>query len=80
MALNLAAVLLFGLNVALRWRSEGHEGPLLLTLLGNVLIAASGWLGGEMVYRHGVGVDAAPPAAPPDRVPGAAAPSRVPRV
>jgi uncharacterized membrane protein len=65
MALNLAAVLFFLLNFVLRLSSEGHAGPMALTVLGNVLIGFSGWLGGEMVYRHGVGVDTTPqPAAP----------------
>jgi uncharacterized membrane protein len=57
MVLNLAAVVLFALNFLLRWRNDGYAGPILLTLLGNALISFSGWLGGELVYRHGVGVD-----------------------
>lgn len=31
--------------------------PVLLSLLGVMFIFASGWLGGEMVFRNGVGVD-----------------------
>ena len=31
--------------------------PLLLSVLGVVLITISGWLGGEMVYVHGVAVE-----------------------
>jgi uncharacterized membrane protein len=29
----------------------------LLSVLGVVLISISGWLGGEMVYKHHVGVE-----------------------
>lgn len=60
MALNLAAVVVFALNFYLRWRQPDYAGPVWLTLLGIVIIGLSGWLGGEMVYRHGVGVDAPP--------------------
>ena len=63
MGLNLAAVVVFALNFVLRM-GQGHAGPLLLTLLGIALIGVSGWLGGEMVYRHGVGVDLAPKGSP----------------
>jgi uncharacterized membrane protein len=31
--------------------------PLLLSVLGIILITISGWLGGEMVYVHGVAVE-----------------------
>lgn len=58
MGLNLAAVVVFALNLVLRM-GPGHDGPILLTVLGVALIGVSGWLGGEMVYRHGVGVDLA---------------------
>jgi uncharacterized membrane protein len=58
MAINLAAVVLFAVNFLMRFRDPGHSGPILLTLLGVGLISLSGWLGGEMVYVHGVGVDA----------------------
>jgi hypothetical protein len=32
--------------------------PILLSVLGVVLITISGWLGGEMVFKHGVAVSA----------------------
>ena len=56
MVINLVAVAVFALNFLLRWRTADHSGRLLLTALGVVLIAISGWLGGEMVYVGGVGV------------------------
>ena len=33
----------------------GHSG-LILTFIGLVLLGITGWLGGEMSYRHGIGV------------------------
>jgi len=56
MVINLVAVAVFALNFLMRWRTADHSGRLLLTALGVVLIAISGWLGGEMVYVGGVGV------------------------
>ncbi|WP_153145807.1 DUF2231 domain-containing protein [Dechloromonas sp. H13] len=47
--------------------------PALLLLSGS--FAFTGWLGGEMVYRHGVGVSAAAFASPPPAVEAAAAPA-----
>lgn len=34
---------------------------MLLTPVGVLAIGVSGWLGGELVYRHGMGVQAPPP-------------------
>jgi uncharacterized membrane protein len=59
MVLNVIAVLTAGANVAIRWDTPGHAGPRLLSLVTILLISISGWLGGEMVYRHRVGVDPA---------------------
>jgi uncharacterized membrane protein len=56
MTLNLVAVGLFVLMLGLRWNEPAHAGSPLLTVLGVLLIGASGWLGGELVYRGGVGV------------------------
>jgi uncharacterized membrane protein len=56
MSINLVAVALFAVNFGMRWGAVDHSGPVLLTGLGVVLIGISGWLGGEMVYRGGVGV------------------------
>jgi uncharacterized membrane protein len=62
MVLNLAAVALFAWNFWLRWQGgRATDPPLLLTLLGVALIGAAGWLGGEMVYVHGVAVERAGP-------------------
>lgn len=63
MLLNLAAVALFAVNFYLR-TEPGRDMtdasmtlPFALSLVGVGLLGASGWLGGEMVYVHGVGVE-----------------------
>jgi uncharacterized membrane protein len=64
--LNVAALIVFAISLFLRLGSYGHlvghrlTIPFLLSLLGMILIAISGWLGGEMVFRHGVAVDTQP--------------------
>jgi uncharacterized membrane protein len=64
MTLNLAAVGVFGLSFFLRLGGgvAGSGLTFALSALGIALISVSGWLGGEMVYVHGVGVEAKPPA------------------
>ena len=63
MALNLGVTALFVVNVLLRttWGSrfiDGHSWiPLGLSVIGNAVLAVSGWLGGEMVYVERVGVE-----------------------
>lgn len=59
MCFNLVAVGVFLLNFVMRWQEPDHVGSVALTALGIVLIGVSGWLGGEMVYRGGVGVSPA---------------------
>jgi len=63
MAMNLLAVLVFGVDFLTRFGNPDHSGMLRLTALGVVVILISGWLGGEMVYVGGVGVAPAAPAA-----------------
>jgi uncharacterized membrane protein len=58
MALNLIAVTLYAVNIWLRVDSGANRGtPLLLSVVSVVILGVSGWLGAEMVHRHGVGVD-----------------------
>ena len=67
--LNVIALLIFAGSFYLRTRSgaelvsDNTTIPLLLSALGVVLITISGWLGGEMVFKHGVAVaaDSEPP-------------------
>ena len=61
--LNVIALLVFvadfylRTNGGARWVGASLTIPLLLSVLGVVLITISGWLGGEMVYVHGVAVE-----------------------
>jgi uncharacterized membrane protein len=57
MAINLAIVVLYLFNLALRWQGAPVEGaPFLLSLVAILSLLVSGWLGGHMVYVHGVAV------------------------
>ena len=62
--LNVIALLIFVASFYLRTASgAGLVGgsytiPFVLSVVGVILITISGWLGGEMVFRHGVAVDA----------------------
>ena len=57
MSINLSLVTLYVLNFLWRLNSETAAiGPLVLSIVAVLMLAFSGWLGGEMVYVHGVGV------------------------
>jgi uncharacterized membrane protein len=59
--LNITALVLFAISLFLRMgRYSEFVGrkltiPFLLSLVGVILIAISGWLGGELVFRYGMG-------------------------
>jgi uncharacterized membrane protein len=59
--LNIAALVVFAINFFLRMgRYSELVGrrltiPFLLSLVGVILISISGWLGGELVFRYGIG-------------------------
>jgi uncharacterized membrane protein len=61
--LNVIALLIFVASFYLR--TTGGAGlvggsytiPFVLSVVGVILITISGWLGGEMVFKHGVAVD-----------------------
>jgi uncharacterized membrane protein len=58
MALNIAVVVLFAVNIAVRVDVTEVAGlPLALSVIAITLLAVSGWLGGHMVYVHRVAVD-----------------------
>lgn len=58
MIVNLAIVGIFCLNLWLRMTAPAGAGlPVALSVLGVMLLGLSGWLGGELVYVHGVAVD-----------------------
>jgi uncharacterized membrane protein len=59
MLLNLGAVVIFTVNLWLRFRLEEDTTlPFWFSLVGIALIGAGGWLGGEMVYVKGMAVQA----------------------
>jgi uncharacterized membrane protein len=63
MGLNLLLVALYLVNFILRWRSVApEEAPITLSLAGVIVMGFSGWLGGHMVYVHGVAVGGEEPA------------------
>jgi uncharacterized membrane protein len=59
--LNVIALIVFAVSLFLRMGSYSElvgrrlTIPFLLSLLGVILIAISGWLGGELVFKYGVG-------------------------
>ena len=61
--LNIAALVVFAISLFLRLGKYSElvgrklTIPFLLSLVGVILITISGWLGGELVFRYGVGVD-----------------------
>jgi uncharacterized membrane protein len=59
LALNLTAVVLYSANFGLRYAGEpGSFLPVILSAITIVGVGISGWLGGELVYVHGMGVSA----------------------
>jgi uncharacterized membrane protein len=61
MLLNLVVFALFALNFGLRFPDWANalaisDAQLVLSLAATVLLGFSAWLGGRMVYQHGVGV------------------------
>lgn len=63
MAINLTVVALFVVNAWMRTRGAS-DVTVGLSALSVGLLAISGWLGGKMVYVHGVAVETPPEPAP----------------
>jgi uncharacterized membrane protein len=58
MTINIIVVLLYAMNFGMRVNGGSIPGlPLAFSIIGIVLLAVSGWLGGHMVYVHRVAVD-----------------------
>lgn len=51
-----AISLYFRMGIGAHWVNYHLRIPFLLSFLGVILISISGWLGGELAYKHGVGV------------------------
>jgi uncharacterized membrane protein len=61
MTLNLIVVALYVVNIWLRMgQTVDIRLPVLLSVIAVLLLAVSGWLGGEMVHVHRVGVEEGP--------------------
>ena len=57
MVVNIVTFVAFALNLFLRLILEPDAFfPVLLSLIGVILLAYAGWLGGELAYVHGVGI------------------------
>jgi uncharacterized membrane protein len=59
MALNTVALVVFAIDALLRWtqgRDDVTGTQLALTVLGLLIVSASGWLGGKLSYHYGVRV------------------------
>jgi len=58
MAINLTVVALYVINIWMRNSSPDKPGNLVwLSLISILLLVVSGWLGGKMVYEHGIAVN-----------------------
>jgi len=57
MTINITAVILFCINLYLRTGAPETTLSFVLSIIGVGAIFVSGWLGGQMVYVHGLGVD-----------------------
>jgi uncharacterized membrane protein len=65
MTINLGVVTLYAVNIWLRTSDPKNLGVcILLSVVGVGMLAVSGWLGGEMVHVHGVGVETQPATGP----------------
>lgn len=57
MTLNLVIVVLYVINVWLRISNPTQTtAPLIMSVVAIAMLLVSGWLGGELVHVHGVGV------------------------
>ena len=55
---NTVALTIFVITFALIILWEGHPvAPFILSLFGLLAVGVGGWLGGSLVYEHGVGVE-----------------------
>ena len=57
MVLNLLTVVIFAAALWLRWPDNVSTAGIVLTVIGVIVLAVSGYLGGHLSYHHGVGVD-----------------------
>src|SRR5262245_28174054 len=60
MSINLTVVALYVVNAWLRHRGIDLTAPVWLSVIAVLMLLVSGWLGGKMVYIHGVAVEEKP--------------------
>ncbi|MGH7559369.1 MAG: DUF2231 domain-containing protein [Gemmatimonadota bacterium] len=61
MLVNLTTVALYAVNLWVRTNSPpGADAPIVMSVVGVLFLGVAGWLGGELVFRHGVGVEREP--------------------
>ncbi len=68
MSINVVALVLFIINLILRRGAPDATAPFVLSIIGVLFILVSGWLGGQMVYVHGLAVDESVACAPGEGV------------
>jgi uncharacterized membrane protein len=57
MILNIVAITIFLISLILAILWKGHQlGAFILSVCGLAIACVGGWLGGSLVYEHGVGV------------------------
>jgi len=56
MVVNLTAVAIFAVSFWLRWTGTAGFLPVGVSLVGLVVLGLGGWLGGELVFVHQMGV------------------------
>lgn len=61
MSFNVAVIIVYLINLWQRSHGDQSMLPLWLSLAGVALLGVSGWLGGKMVYEHGVGMSGPSP-------------------
>ena len=59
LALALLATAVFAVSFALRLGTPLGTLPVVVSIGGLLVLGAAGWLGGELVFVHGMGVEAA---------------------
>jgi len=56
MAANLTAVVVYAVSFGLRWAGNVGFLPVAVSIVGLIFLGVAGWLGGEMVFVHNMGV------------------------
>lgn len=64
MLINVSALILFAIDLYLRTGAPDALAPFVLSIIGVLFIVVAGWLGGQMVYVLGLGVDESQVCAP----------------